>query len=164
MIHCVGNFFWELYNLSLIYVLHFRMLSHLHLFHLKEVDWICQVICLCNLQNMFPSLSRGPYLLPSKPSLYSFSVASNILLYHTSKYLTPTCIYLWHTFRFSIFHLIACYSSLLDVDECIEGTHDCDNATEYCLNRKGSFNCECSDGYRKKASSCQGKQSMVYFW
>ena len=57
-----------------------------------------------------------------------------------------------------------CYSSLLDVDECIEGTHDCDNATEYCLNRKGSFNCECTDGYRKKASSCQGKLSMVYFW
>ena len=56
------------------------------------------------------------------------------------------------------------YSSLLDVDECIEGTHDCDNATEYCLNRKGSFNCECTDGYRKKASSCQGKLSMVYIW
>ena len=62
------------------------------------------------------------------------------------------------------FHLIAWYSSLLDVDECIEETHDCDDATEYCLNRKGSFNCECTDGYRKKASSCQGKLSMVYFW
>jgi fibulin 1/2 len=35
-----------------------------------------------------------------------------------------------------------------DVDECLEGTHDCP-ANEVCRNRPGSFVCDCPTGYER---------------
>ena len=45
---------------------------------------------------------------------------------------------------------------LLDIDECSNGSHDCDvNAN--CTNTNGSHSCTCREGYTGKGESCQGK-------
>ena len=45
--------------------------------------------------------------------------------------------------------------SLLDVDECVESTDDCEHR---CLNNDGSFSCTCHIGYRIDANghTCNG--------
>ena len=45
---------------------------------------------------------------------------------------------------------------LLDIDECSNGSHDCDvNAN--CTNTNGSHGCTCREGYTGKGESRQGK-------
>ena len=45
---------------------------------------------------------------------------------------------------------------LLDIDECSNGSHDCDvNAN--CTNTNGSHSCTCKEGYTGKGELCQGK-------
>ncbi|XP_076804301.1 uncharacterized protein LOC143448433 isoform X2 [Clavelina lepadiformis] len=38
-------------------------------------------------------------------------------------------------------------SQCLDVDECADGTHDCDPHVAICMNTIGSFTCKCVDGF-----------------
>ena len=46
--------------------------------------------------------------------------------------------------------------TLLDIDECSKGSHDCDvNAN--CTNTNGSHSCTCKEGYTGKGESCRGK-------
>ena len=49
---------------------------------------------------------------------------------------------------------------LSDIDECVEGTHDCQEKA-YCTNHDGSFNCTCNSGYMGNGTSCQGKCYML---
>ncbi|XP_049962081.1 uncharacterized protein LOC126482148 [Schistocerca serialis cubense] len=35
----------------------------------------------------------------------------------------------------------------IDIDECLEGTHECKNVTEACLNLPGTYDCTCAYGY-----------------
>ena len=59
-----------------------------------------------------------------------------------------------------VFFLITFYTTLtlLDIDECSNGSHDCDvNAN--CTNTNGSHSCTCKEGYTGKGESCQGKIS-----
>lgn len=50
---------------------------------------------------------------------------------------------------------------ILDVDECAEGLHHCDN-NSVCVNMPGWYYCECQKGYRRKVqrnsliAQCQG--------
>ena len=37
--------------------------------------------------------------------------------------------------------------SFLDIDECIQGSHDCLQSLASCSNTNGSYNCTCHDGY-----------------
>ena len=37
--------------------------------------------------------------------------------------------------------------SFLDIDECIQGSHDCLQSLAFCSNTNGSYNCTCHDGY-----------------
>ena len=37
--------------------------------------------------------------------------------------------------------------SFLDVDECVQGSHDCFQSLASCSNTDGSFKCSCNDGY-----------------
>ena len=54
-------------------------------------------------------------------------------------------------FRFSL----CIVSSILDVDECDQGTHTCDiNAG--CTNTVGSYTCGCNVGYRGDGRTCNG--------
>ena len=55
-------------------------------------------------------------------------------------------------------YCVTSYTSLmlLDIDECSNGSHDCDvNAN--CTNTNGSYSCTCKEGYTGKGESCQGK-------
>ena len=63
-------------------------------------------------------------------------------------YHAPLSYFYYHTFCISLM--------LLDIDECSNGSHDCDvNAN--CTNTNGSHSCTCKEGYTGKGESCQGK-------
>ena len=42
-----------------------------------------------------------------------------------------------------------------DIDECLNGTHDCDVNAE-CNNTLGSYKCTCKDGYEGNGTNCTG--------
>ncbi len=46
-----------------------------------------------------------------------------------------------------------------DLDECVTGTHDCD---QECSNTNGGFQCGCYHGYQLDGSSCISK--FWYCW
>ena len=45
---------------------------------------------------------------------------------------------------------------LLDVDECTTGVHNCTQNNQQCVNRLGSFICECVSGYELLNGTCEG--------
>ena len=45
-----------------------------------------------------------------------------------------------------------------DIDECTLSPPSCDNSTEVCINRKGSFSCSCRQGYIRQKGECQPKE------
>ena len=47
----------------------------------------------------------------------------------------------------------------LDVDECSDGSHNC-NASAICTNTEGSFTCTCNSGYSGNGVDCQGKKGF----
>ena len=53
---------------------------------------------------------------------------------------------------------VTSYTSLmlLDIDECSNGSHDCDVNANF-SNINGSYSCTCKEGYTGKGESCQGK-------
>ena len=63
-------------------------------------------------------------------------------------------------------HLVDFYASLgihTDIDECAEGTDECD---EYCYNTVGSYSCDCTTagpGYRlhSDGTTCESKPSSI---
>lgn len=66
-------------------------------------------------------------------------------------------------------YLIYCWSGsynsryFLDVDECLEGTSVCEDV---CINREGSYSCECSGlGFKLSwdLASCSGKTVFIIF-
>ena len=52
-------------------------------------------------------------------------------------------------------HLLFYVLNVSDVNECINGTHNCDNNAT-CQNTVGSFNCSCNHGYDGNGTSCFG--------
>ena len=61
------------------------------------------------------------------------------------------------TFAFTFF----CFN-VLDVNECINGTHNCDNNAT-CQNTLGSFNCSCNPGYDGNGTSCFGMAFIEFY-
>ena len=47
--------------------------------------------------------------------------------------------------------LVHCVHVLVDIDECLDGSHNCevhvDTGFVSCINTNGSFYCECHEGY-----------------
>lgn len=50
--------------------------------------------------------------------------------------------------------------ALLDVDECVSGTDDCDDNAA-CVNEQGSFVCMCMDGYEGDGKICDGNAQLM---
>ena len=44
------------------------------------------------------------------------------------------------------------YQFFSDIDECMVGSHDCDDDTSTCTNSVGSFDCTCNEGYEKNST------------
>ena len=53
------------------------------------------------------------------------------------------------------------YGALLDINECLRGTHLCD---QHCININGSYTCTCGEGYRMNDNGyqCNGKTYQSY--
>ena len=49
---------------------------------------------------------------------------------------------------------------MLDIDECTDNTHNCDD-NAVCTNTIGSFICTCNIGYAGDGHTCNGKK---VFW
>lgn len=49
---------------------------------------------------------------------------------------------------------------LLDINECEDGTHDCDVNAD-CTNTRGSFSCTCKIGYEADGDDCRGENVQL---
>ncbi|XP_046851041.1 protein kinase C-binding protein NELL2-like [Xenia sp. Carnegie-2017] len=49
-----------------------------------------------------------------------------------------------------------------DVNECAIGTHNCSKNSANCINRIGSFKCECKTGFYKKSGTCVKIPEVVW--
>ena len=48
---------------------------------------------------------------------------------------------------------------VVDIDECTEGSHNCNAANAACINNDGSFTCGCNTGYSGDGvNSCTGRK------
>ena len=50
---------------------------------------------------------------------------------------------------------------LLDIDECSTGDHNC-TQNQQCVNKNGTFICECISGYRLSGGTCRGNERSTY--
>ena len=48
------------------------------------------------------------------------------------------------------------YNLYQDVDECLEGTDNCDQDNGICTNTRGNYSCSCDVGYTGDGFSCFG--------
>ena len=63
----------------------------------------------------------------------------------------------WYYGESAVIYLL---SFVVDIDECMRGTHDChDNAT--CTNTEGSYECDCIEGYMGNGTYCESKYALV---
>lgn len=52
---------------------------------------------------------------------------------------------------------------LVDVDECVDGSHTCDEIAT-CVNTEGSYKCNCPHGYVVNGSKCGGMCIWLIFY
>lgn len=50
-----------------------------------------------------------------------------------------------------------CDLILLDIDECATGVHTC-KPNEHCINKNGTYVCQCYTGYQLFNGSCKGNE------
>ena len=58
------------------------------------------------------------------------------------------------------FHNKWCFSLNADINECNEGTDDCDMNAD-CNDTDGSFTCTCREGYSGNGTFCSSKMPLV---
>ena len=47
------------------------------------------------------------------------------------------------------------HCTLLDIDECTTGVHNC-TLNQQCVNKPGGYDCECVHGYKLLNGICEG--------
>ena len=52
--------------------------------------------------------------------------------------------------------------SIIDVDECVDGIHDC-HSQAYCTNTVGSYTCTCNSGYQGDGITCLGNSIYLNY-
>lgn len=72
-----------------------------------------------------------------------------LTLYHKLAYLSP----MYFFFNSDPF-------TILDIDECVIGTHNCHKEAE-CSNTNGTFYCNCSNGFFGNGTHCEGKVELL---
>lgn len=60
-----------------------------------------------------------------------------------------------------VFRLVHYVSNVVDVNECDEGTDDCQDGA-LCVNTVGSFVCDCPAGFRLVGNTCEGMNILLY--
>ena len=91
-------------------------------------------ICDCDQQHGFELGQDGRSCVGKNTQLYAFKAHLSL------------CI-------FNLF-----YSFCVDIDECVTGTHNC-NESANCTNTNGGFTCQCKEGYTGDGVECEG---MIY--
>lgn len=67
-----------------------------------------------------------------------------------------------HFIKIYILYIIfKTYLIWLDIDECKEGTHNCDRRKGNCTNTIGSFKCHCNEDYEGDGVRCFCKYSQT---
>merc|ERR1739838_134185 len=49
----------------------------------------------------------------------------------------------------------------VDINECVEGTDNCDDPNAHCVNQDGFFGCSCNDGYDAVAGVCTDRDECL---
>ena len=52
---------------------------------------------------------------------------------------------------------------VLDINECLTGSHDCSNNAE-CVNLDGTFQCKCNAGFTGDGHLCHGNCLFIYIY
>ena len=60
----------------------------------------------------------------------------------------------------STYFIVSIIYLLIDIDECATGGHNC-TQNQRCVNRPGSFICECVSGYRLLNGICEGSENII---
>ncbi len=50
------------------------------------------------------------------------------------------------------------------MNECQDGTHDCDRDMAICLNTEGSYACQCRPGYTGDGKNCSGIYLFIFIF
>jgi len=51
------------------------------------------------------------------------------------------------------------------MDECVDGSHDCNKSIAFCVNTYGSFSCFCDDGFAGSGkNNCTGELLAFFIY
>ena len=52
----------------------------------------------------------------------------------------------------------------VDLDECNENGHDCNESTSVCVNTFGGYTCDCLKGFNDTAGVCTCELHVIALW
>jgi hypothetical protein len=53
-------------------------------------------------------------------------------------------------------NVLTAFLLCLDIDECSDGSDNCDDTNAMCMNTQGSFTCMCNVGFSGDGVTCEG--------
>ena len=150
---CPCSLFFSLAHVALIYTLHLVAAS-ISYFLTAATKFLC-----CSFNKIIVSfvfyLSLSP---PPRPLSLSLSLSFSLVEFHCGFSLPSHDIFPGIFSGNRLFSL-----PFLDLDECVQGSHDCLQSLASCSNTDGSFKCSCNDGYIGDGKTyCQPKSKDVF--
>ena len=75
-------------------------------------------------------------------------------------FVTPTRFLLIQlSYREVIIETLLTLNIIVDIDECLEGTHEC---SDECENTEGGYQCHCPPGFRLQSNRHRCKGTIIY--